>query len=107
VVEKLLKSLGSEGEGYVYSHVREVIRGVLQGDKLHDSRLSEHGNRLLKARELLRLQVNILGGVLQSEHTAQLPSEQKAMVLPPIYDLVAPMQRLTDIIHQTLKSYER
>jgi hypothetical protein len=51
--------------------------------------------------------VNILGGVLQSEHTAQLPSEQKAMVLPPIYDLVAPMQRLTDIIHQTLKSYER
>jgi len=107
VVEKLLKALGSEEEAYVYGHAREVIRGVLQGDKLHDSRLSEHGNRLLKARELLRLQVNILGGVLQSEHTAQLPSEQKEMVLPPIYDLVAPMQRLTDIIHQTLKSYER
>jgi len=107
VVEKLLKALGSEGEGYIYSHPREVIRQALQGDKIHDSRLSDHGNRLLKARELLRLQVNILGGVLQSEHTAQLPSEQKAMVLPPMDELVAPMSRLSEIIHQTLKSYER
>jgi len=79
----------------------------LQGDKLHDSRLSDHGNRLLKARELLRLQVNILGGVLQSEHTAQLSAEQKEMVLPAMNELVAPMERLTGIIHQTLKSYER
>ena len=107
VVEKLLKSLGSEGEGYIYSHVREVILQALQGDKLHDGRLSDHGNRLLKARELLRLQVNILGGVLQSEHTAQLPAEQKAMVFPPIVDLVTPMQRLTEIIHKTILSNER
>ena len=107
VVEKLLKALGSEGENYVYTHPREVIRAALQSDEIHDSRLSDHGNRLLKARELLRLQVNILGGVLQSEHTAQLPSEQKAMVLPPLDDLVAPMSRLTEIIHKTLESYER
>ena len=107
VVEKLLKASGSEDAGYIYSHSREVIRQALQGDKLHDGRLSDHGNRLLKARELLRLQVNILGGVLQSEHTAQLPSEQKAMVLPPMDELVAPMSRLSEIIHNTLKSYER
>jgi len=107
VVEKLLKASGSEGAGYIYSHCREVIQQATRGDKLHDGRLSDHGNRLLKARELLRLQVNILGGVLQSEHTAQLPSEQKAMVLPPMDELVAPMSRLTEIIHNTLKSYER
>lgn len=107
VVERLLKAKGTQEAGYIYSHSREVIRGALQGEKLHDSRLSDHGNRLLKARELLRLQVNILGGVLQSEHTAQLPSEQKAMVLPPMDELVAPMSRLTDIIHKTLQSYER
>ena len=107
VVEKLLKASGSEDAGYIYSHCREVIQQATRGDKLHDSRLSDHGNRLLKARELLRLQVNILGGVLQSEHTAQLPSDQKAMVLPPMDELVAPMGRLTDIIHKTLQSYER
>ena len=107
VVEKLLKASGNEDTGYIYSHPREVIRQALQGDKLHDGRLSDHWNRLLKARELLRLQVNILGGVLQSEHTAQLPPEQKAMVLPPMDELVAPMSRLTEIIHNTLRSYER
>jgi len=107
VVEKLLKAKDTGDTSYIYSHAREVIRQALQGDNIHDSRLSDHGNRLLKARELLRLQVNILGGVLQSEHTARLPPEQKAMVLPPIYDLVAPMQHLTEIIHQTLQSYER
>jgi ParB family transcriptional regulator, chromosome partitioning protein len=107
VVERLLKAKNVQEAGYIYSHSREVIRQAMQGDKLHDSRLSDHGNRLLKARELLRLQVNILGGVLQSEHTAQLPPEQKAMVLPPMDELVAPMERLTGIIHQTLQSYER
>ena len=107
VVEKLLKAKSAQESGYIYNHSREVIRGALQGDKIHDSRLSDHGNRLLKARELLRLQVNILGGVLQSEHTARLPSEQEAMVLPPMDELVAPMSRLSEIIHKTLQSYER
>ena len=107
VVARLLKAKGTQETGYIYSHSREVIRQSMQGDKFHDSRLSDHGNRLLKARELLRLQVNILGGVLQSEHTAQLPAEQKAMVLPPMDELVAPMEQLTGIIHKTLQSYER
>jgi len=107
VVERLLKAKGTQETGYIYSHSHEVIRQSMQGDKLHDSRLSDHGNRLLKARELLRLQVNILGGVLQSEHTLQLPAEQKAMVLPAMNELVAPMGRLTEIIHKTLQSYER
>ena len=107
VVERLLKAKNTQEAEYIYSHSREVIREELQSDKLYDCRLTDHGNRLLKARELLRLQVNILGGVLQSEHTAQLPAEQKEMVLPAMNELVAPMGRLTDIIHQTLKSYER
>lgn len=107
LVGKLLKTTGVEDVSYILDNSREVIRRVLQQDRLYDSRLSEHGNRLLKARELLHLQVNILGGVLQSEHTAQLPEEQKAMVLPPLDELVAPMGRLTEMIHKTLRSYER
>ena len=107
MVERALKAKGTQETGYIYSHCREVIRRAMQQDKLYDSRLSDHGNRLLKARELLRLQVNILGSVLQSEHTVQLPDEQKAVVLPPLDELVAPMGRLTEIIHKTLQSYER
>lgn len=107
VVEKLLKAKSPQEVEYLYSQSREVIRESLHGDKLYDSRLSVHGNRLLKARELLRLQINILTGALQSEYTMQLPAEQQAMVLPAMSELVAPMGRLTDIIHQALKSYER
>ena len=107
MVDKLLKAKGIDDESYIYNHSREVIREALQGNQIYDSRLSDHGNRLLKARELLRLQVNILGGVLQSELTVQLPAEQKAMVLPPMEALVVPMNRLTEIIHKTLQSYER
>jgi len=107
MVDKMLKAKGIEDESYIYHHSREVIREALQGNQIYDSRLSDHGNRLLKARELLRLQVNILGGVLQSELTVQLPAEQKAMVLPPMEALVVPMNRLTEIIHKTLQSYER
>ncbi len=107
VVEKLLKAKSPREVEYLYSKSREVIRQVLHGEKLYDSRLSVHGNRLLKARELLRLQINILSGALQSEHTAQLPAEQQAMVLPAMNELVSPMGQLTEIIHQTLTSYER
>ncbi len=107
VVQKLLKAKSPQEVEYLYSQSREVIRQVLHGEKLYDSRLSVHGNRLLKARELLRLQINILSGALQSEHTAQLPAEQQAMVLPAMNELVSPMGQLTEIIHQTLTSYER
>ncbi|MBW6474794.1 MAG: ParB/RepB/Spo0J family partition protein [Anaerolineaceae bacterium] len=107
VVEKLLKAKSPKEAEYLYSQCREVIRQAMHGEKLYDSRLSVHGNRLLKARELLRLQINILSGALKSEHTAQLPAEQQAMVLPAMNDLVAPMNQLTEIIYQTLTSYER
>jgi ParB family transcriptional regulator, chromosome partitioning protein len=107
VVEKLLKAKNPQEAEYLCSQSREVIREALHGDKLYDSRLSVHGNRLLKARELLRLQINILTGALESEYTVQLPVEQQAMVLPAMSELVSPMNRLTDIIHKALKSYER
>jgi ParB family transcriptional regulator, chromosome partitioning protein len=107
VVKKLLKAKNPQEAEYLCSQSREVIREALHGDKLYDSRLSVHGNRLLKARELLRLQINILTGALESEYTVQLPVEQQAMVLPAMSELVSPMNRLTDIIHKALKSYER
>jgi len=51
MVDRLLKARGSEEVSYIYSHIQEVIRQATRGDRLYDSRLSDHGNRLLKARE--------------------------------------------------------
>ena len=105
LAERLLKAKNAREAEYIYQHIHQVIREASQERDLYNSRLSDHGNQLLKARELLRLQVNILTGILQSEHTAQLPVEQKKIVLPGMNELVGPMGRLTDIIHQTLKLY--
>lgn len=98
VVDKLLKSRGRQDTQYIYNHSREVIRQAVQRDKYYDSRLSEHGNRLLKCRELLRLQVNIMSSVLQSVHTEKLSEDENAILLPGLDELLAPMTRLTEII---------
>jgi hypothetical protein len=106
VVDKLLKSRDNQNAEYIYKHSREVIRGVLQKEKYYDSRLSDHGNQLLKTRELLRLQINIMCSVLQSVQTEKLGDEENDILLPGINELLAPMCRLIDIIKK-LKHYER
>ena len=106
VVDKLLKSRNIQDTQYIYGHSREVIRQVLQKDKYYDSRLSDHGNQLLKSRELLRLQVNIISSVLQSVQTAKLSDEENDILLPGLKELLAPMNRLIEILKK-LKHYER
>lgn len=98
VVDKLLKSGDAQGTQYIYDHSREVIRQVVQKDKYYDSRLSDHGNRILKSRELLRLQLNIMRGVLESVHTEKLSGEENNILLPGLDELLTPMSRLTEII---------
>jgi ParB/RepB/Spo0J family partition protein len=106
VVDKLLKSSGIQDTEYIYKHSREVIRQVVQRDKFYDSRLSDHGNQVLKSRELLRLQVNIMSSVLQSVHTEKLSGEENDILLPGLEELLAPMSRLIEIIKK-LKHHER
>jgi ParB/RepB/Spo0J family partition protein len=98
VVDKLLKSRDAQGTQYIYNNSREVIRQVVQKDKYYDSRLSDHGNRILKSRELLRLQLNIMSGVLHSVHTEKLSGEENDILLPGLDELLTPMSRLTEII---------
>lgn len=107
VVDKLLKSKTEQDTRYIYGHVREVIRQAVQKEKYYDSRLSDHGNQLLKSRELLRLQVNIMSSGLQSVHTENLRANEHAILLPGLDELLAPMLRLTETIKKTLKHYER
>jgi len=101
VVDKLLKSKDNGDTEYIYQHSREVISEVLKKDKFYDSRLSDHGNQLLKSRELLRLQINIMSSVLQSVKTGKLRDVENAILLPGIQDLLPSINRLTEIIKKT------
>jgi ParB/RepB/Spo0J family partition protein len=105
VVDRLLKSKDNQDTEYIYKHSREVIRAVVQKDKYYDSRLSDHGNKLLKAREILRLQVNIMSGILQSFQTQKLGAEENDILIPGLKELLSPMCRLLETIKQ-LKHYE-
>lgn len=98
VVDKLLKSGDAYSTQYIYNNSREVIRQVVQKDKYYDSRLSDHGNRILKSRELLRLQISIMSGLLQSVRTENLSGEENNILLPGLDELLMPMSRLTEII---------
>lgn len=100
VVDRLLKSRNVKDSDYIYAHSREVIRQVLQRDKYYDPRLSANGNQLLKTRELLFLQINIMSGLLQSSQMEKLSTEELSLLLPGLLALVAPMEGII----QTIKS---
>jgi len=102
VVDKLLKSKSCEDSEYIYHHSREIIRQVLHKDKYYDSRLSDHGNRLLKARELLRLQISIMNSVLRDVQTEKLSHEEKNILLPPLESLLEPIHYLKETIKKII-----
>jgi len=52
----------------------------VSGDEIHDSRLSRHGNRLLKSIELLLVQQNIFSGLIR-QHMTQALSEMERNIL--------------------------
>lgn len=98
VVDRLLKSRSSKDTEYIYHHCREVIRQVLQRDKHYDPRLSVNGNQLLKTRELLLLQVNIMSGLLQSSQMEKLTPDELTILRPGLPTLLGPMERLIQIL---------
>lgn len=102
VVDKLLKSRCVEDSEYIYNHSREIIRQVLHKDKYYDSKLSEYGNKLLKTRELLRLQINIMCSVLQDVQTEKLSEEEKNILLPPLESLLEPIHHLKETIKKKI-----
>ena len=54
------------------SHAMEVIASALERADIFDSRLSRHGNLLLKTTELLLLQHNIFTGQLTHYNSSKL-----------------------------------
>lgn len=106
LVNKLLKCRNQQEAKQLYQNIRTVIRQDLNKDKYYDSRLSEHGNRLLKAREILKLEINILGSVLRDVQTERLSSQELAILLPPLSELPTLLGQLTELIKRKLKAYE-
>jgi ParB family transcriptional regulator, chromosome partitioning protein len=76
LIDKFLACSTTKEQEYVISQPMEVIELALDGNEIHDSRLSRHGNRLLKSTELLLTQQNIFTGHLTHYQSSMLkPTE--------------------------------
>jgi ParB/RepB/Spo0J family partition protein len=72
LIDKFLQASTSREQQYVISHPMEVIANALERTDIFDSRLSRHGNLLLKTTELLLLQHNIFTGQLTHYNSSKL-----------------------------------
>jgi ParB/RepB/Spo0J family partition protein len=107
LVDKLLKCRNTTEDEFLYKNIREVIHQVLYKDKYYDSRLSEHGNRLLKAREILKLEANILGSLLRDVQTERLTEQERGILYPSLAELPCFMSKLSEDINKKLVKNER
>uniref|UniRef100_UPI00405783AF ParB/RepB/Spo0J family partition protein n=1 Tax=Candidatus Electrothrix sp. TaxID=2170559 RepID=UPI00405783AF len=76
LIDKFLASSTLKQQQYVISHPMEVIQMALEGNEIHDSRLSQHGNRLLKSIELLLIQNNIFTGQFTHYQSNKLKAKE-------------------------------
>ena len=80
LVEKFLGASGQKEQEYILSHPVEIIEKSVSAGEIYDSRLSRHGNRLLKSIELLLIQQNIFTG-LSGQHMIQNLSDMEKSIL--------------------------
>jgi len=80
LVEKFLGASGQKEQEYILSHPVEIIEKSISTGEIYDSRLSRHGNRLLKSIELLLIQQNIFTS-LSGQHMTQTLGETEKSIL--------------------------
>jgi len=80
LVEKYLQSTTNSEQQYVLDHPLEVIEQSTHKQEIYDTRLGQHGNRLLKSIELLLSQQNIFTGHLTHYHTDHLRDNEKSII---------------------------
>ena len=80
LVEKYLQSKTNKEQQYILDHPLEVIEQSAHNQDIYDTRLSQHGNRLLKSIELLLIQQNIFTGQFTHYHTGHLRDNEKSII---------------------------
>ncbi len=80
LVEKYLGASSQKEQAYILSHPEEIIEKSVSTGEIYDSRLSRHGNRLLKSIELLLVRQNIFIG-LSGQHMTQTLGEMEKSIL--------------------------
>jgi len=107
LVEKFLGASGQKEQKYIMSHPVDIIEKSISKDEIYDSRLSSHGNRLLKSIELLLMQQNIFTGLSNQHMTQTLSEMEKSILEEKIERLKKGAVMVQSIINQKIWKNER
>ena len=107
LVEKFLGASGQKEQKYILSHPVEIIEKSVFTGEIYDSRLSSHGNRLLKSIELLLMQQNIFTGLSKQHMTQTLGEMEKSILEEKIERLKKGAVIVQSIINQKIWKNER
>jgi len=100
LVEKYLRS-GSQAErDYLLRCPMEAILNAEKESDVYDSRLSRHGNRLLKTIELLAMQEQIFIGQYNDHRTGSLSDTERSVLAPRLKRLSGNSQRIYLLINK-------
>lgn len=102
LVEKFLQTGNKEERSYLMNNPLEAIQMSGKKTEIYDCRLSVHGNRLLKASEILITRQHIFKGQYTSHQTSQLKEGEKAILIPKIEQVLKKSQIIIEIINQNI-----
>jgi ParB/RepB/Spo0J family partition protein len=107
LVEKYLQSTSKHEQEYLINHPVEVIEQSTRPHEIYDSRLSRHGNRLLKSIEQLLTQQHIFIGQFTNDQTRGLKQVELGMLVGKLNRLEKNANTILSVINNKTHYYER
>lgn len=107
LVDKYLQSSSNGDQEYLIKHPLEVIEQSTRSYEIYDSRLSRHGNRLLKSIEQLLTQQHIFIGQFTNGQTRGLKQVELSMLVGKLERLEKNANTIRSVINNKTHYYER
>jgi hypothetical protein len=104
LIEKYLKSGKKQESEWVLLHPLEAIEMSLANKEIFDNRLTVHGNRLLKAIELLAFQQHVFIGQYTNYHRCDLTTVESVILEPRVLDILKKAKIIVSIINENIAS---
>jgi len=107
LVEKYLQSTSKSEQEYLIAHPVEVLQQSTLPHEIYDSRLSRHGNRLLKSIDLLLTQQHIFIGQFTNDQTRGLKQIELGVLQNKLERLERNAGTILSVINNKTHYYER
>lgn len=98
LIKKYLKSVNKQESQWVLSHPMEAIENSLSRKDISDNRLTQYGNRLLKAIEMLLLQQHIFHSQYTLHQRKQLTDLETDILSPRVCEVLKKAKTIVEVI---------